>query len=191
MNQNGLNDIELFQQAKTSEVAFELLYRTYSPVVYAWFRKHVTSSATDAADLTAETFARVVLSLRRFRGDSPGSGTAWLFAIVHHIAVDYRRKSRVESRAAAKLGLERQGEPSAAEDIEARLSARRERANLAAAFEKLSARQRDAVSLRVVSGLEYGEIAEKLESTNQAARHHVMRGLRRLREVMQAPQEDG
>jgi DNA-directed RNA polymerase specialized sigma24 family protein len=46
--------------------------------------------------------------------------------------------------------------------------------------------EREAVHLRVVGELEYGEIASRLNCTEGAARRRVHRGLARLNTLMQA-----
>ena len=185
-----IDDAALFCEARKSEEAFELLYRTYAPVVYVWFCSHATANSAEAADLTAETFARVILGIHRFRGSRPGSGTAWLFGIVHHLACDHARRRRVENRARSRLKLELEYAPSASDDIDARLSAEQSSAEIREVFAALTDLQQNALRLRVVDELSYGEIAELTGSTSQAARLHVMRGLRRLRELVSQTREE-
>ena len=187
-----LDDVQLFRRAKSSEGAFEQLYRAYAPVVYTWFRRHVTQNPAEAADLTAELFARAILSIRKFRGERLGSGTAWLFGIARHLAADYVRTKQIECRARARLGMVERYSPDASEDADLRLSAEQSSSELASAFEKLTRPQQIAIRSRVLDELPYEEIAERMGSTSQAARLHVMRGLRRLRELIpKFQQEDG
>src|SRR5205814_276724 len=96
------DDVALFQHAKKSEQAFESLYRAYAPAVYLWFLRHAASEPADAADLTAETFARVILSIGRFRGSRAGSGTMWLYAIARHVAADHARDAAIARRASRR-----------------------------------------------------------------------------------------
>jgi RNA polymerase sigma-70 factor (ECF subfamily) len=185
-----IDDVALFRDAKKSEQAFELLYGTYAPGVYAWFRSHATASGAEAADLTAEAFARVILGIHRFRGSRPGSGTAWLLGIVRHLACDYARRRQVEGRARMRLKLEPGYAPSASDDLDARLSAEQASAEIREAFAALTIPQQTALQLRVVDELSYEEIAELTNSTSQAARLHVMRGLRRLRNSISRAREE-
>ena len=64
--------------------------------------------------------------------------------------------------------------------------------SLARAFGLLSDEQRQAMTLRVIEGLPYGEVARLLECTEDAARARVSRGLRRLTKLIgpQAPMLD-
>jgi RNA polymerase sigma factor (sigma-70 family) len=54
------------------------------------------------------------------------------------------------------------------------------RSALGAELEKLSGEQRDALQLRVVDELPYGEVARRLGITEPTARARVSRGLRAL-----------
>jgi RNA polymerase sigma-70 factor (ECF subfamily) len=179
-----VSDVELVKRARESENDFELFYRAYSPVVYAWFRRHASSNPAEAADLTAELFARCILSIRRFSGNRPGSGTAWVFAIARHLAANYLRDKRIEGRARARLRLPEISAPDPAEDADLRLSASQAHAEIVSAFEALTKQQREAIQLRVVDELAYSEIASRTGATSQATRLHVMRGLQRLRELL-------
>jgi RNA polymerase sigma factor (sigma-70 family) len=185
-------DAALFRRAKTSEDAFAELYRMYSPAIYAWFRRHAVADPETAADLTAEVFARVIVELPRFRGSRPGSGTAWLFAIVRHLAVDYERHRQVEVKARKRLHLlDTSYQPEPAEDTAVRLDGERADSTVMQAFERLGSSQKAVVQMRVIDELSYSEIANRNGSTEQAARLHVMRGLRHLRQmVAPAKQED-
>lgn len=70
--------------------------------------------------------------------------------------------------------------------IEALADTDSHRAALAAALERMSATERDAVELRVVAELGYAEIASRLDCTEAAARVRVHRGLARLNHLMEA-----
>jgi RNA polymerase sigma-70 factor (ECF subfamily) len=51
---------------------------------------------------------------------------------------------------------------------------------IAQAFTVLSEEQRDALTLRVIEGRSYREVAESLRCTEETARARVSRGLKRL-----------
>jgi DNA-directed RNA polymerase specialized sigma24 family protein len=74
------------------------------PVVTG-FHLRRTRSPELAFDLTAETFAAVIVSCGRFR-PKRGPAAAWLFAIAEHKLADSRRRARVESSARRRLRLE-------------------------------------------------------------------------------------
>ena len=58
-----------------------------------------------ALDLTAETFARALQSIGRFRGPRVSSGRAWIFAIANSLLLQYERERRIEDRARRRLGI--------------------------------------------------------------------------------------
>jgi RNA polymerase sigma-70 factor (ECF subfamily) len=58
---------------------------------------------------------------------------------------------------------------------------------IASAFTLLSEEQREALTLRVVEGRPYAEVAEQLSCTEETARARVSRGLRRLARVLDVP----
>lgn len=181
----------LFRAARTDPDAFVELYRFYAPAVYRWFRARAGADPETAADLTAEVFARAIVGIRRFRGRRPDAGTAWLFAIARHLAVDYARHREVDRRARARLRMSLDAyEPSHEEDVVLRVQTEASSARVLEAFERLSEPQQETLRWRIVDELGYGEIAARSGSTEQAARLQVMRGLRRLRQLV-APTEGG
>ena len=58
-------------------------------------------------------------------------------------------------------------------------------ASHAQAYQSLSPDQRDALTLRVVEGRPYPEVASALSCTEQAARARVSRALRRLGDLLE------
>jgi RNA polymerase sigma-70 factor (ECF subfamily) len=167
-------DAQLMRRA-SDPAAFGELYRRHSPAVFSWFRRRLEWAA---ADLTAETFAQAWLGRRRFRDERDGSALPWLLGIARNVLRETLRQDRVETRARAKLGLplELAAEDGYA-DIDDRLSPRRA---LAEALEGLPAREREALELRIIDELPYGDVAERLAIRPAAARLRVSRALRRL-----------
>lgn len=183
-------DAALFRRARRDPAAFAELYRAYAPAVYGWFRGHTAADRETAADLTAEVFARAIIGIRRFHGTRAGSGTAWLFAIVGNLAVDFSRTQAVEDRARRRLGLATSYEPSPEEDAAIRLDAELAAGSIMQAFEQLSEGQQRAIRARVIDERTYSEVAAINGSSEQAARLHVFRGLRRLRHTIPTPVGD-
>ena len=181
-SQTAADDLTLFRRARRDPDAFAELYRAYAPAVYGWFRAHAGADPDTAADLTAEVFARALVGIRRFKGSYPGAGTAWLFRIVRNLAIDFARSRAVESRARKRLGLAESYESSQADDVALRLDA--QRSVIMRVFEQLSVAEQRAIRGRVIEGRPYSEVAAASGSSELAARLQVMRGLRRLREMI-------
>src|SRR6185295_562968 len=89
----GLDDSELLRRARVDANAFAAFYRRHARAVY---RSLLTDCGDPdvALDLTAETFARALQSIGRFRGLRVTSGRAWIFAIAHSLLLQYERARR-------------------------------------------------------------------------------------------------
>jgi RNA polymerase sigma factor (sigma-70 family) len=99
---------------------------------------------------------------------------AWLFRIAQNKAIDLHR-----SRARRPVPVEAVPEPAAAEPKAPVLDGQPE---LWGALRDLPPKQRTAVFCRTVLGMPYDELAALLESSEDAARHNVFEGLKKLRE---------
>jgi RNA polymerase sigma-70 factor (ECF subfamily) len=141
----------------------------------AWLRSE-TGLHEVATDLTAETFAQALVSLRRFRGSSDEEATAWLYGIARNLLGQYRRRDRVDQAARRRLGIPLR-DWSEYEDVDDRASVD---PRLAAALTDLPADERSALHLRVVDELSYDDVASHLAITPGAARMRVHRALRTL-----------
>jgi RNA polymerase sigma factor (sigma-70 family) len=151
--------------------------------VHAWLSRRL---AWAASDLTAETFARALLSIDRFHDDHDGAALPWLLGIARNVLADTVRRDQIETRARERLGLPLD---LAAEDgfteVEERLSPR---LALEHQLDALSSAEREALELRVIDELPYPELAARLDIAPAAARLRVSRALRRLAHTV--PQEE-
>lgn len=158
---------------------FHRFYERHALRLRGWLRRE-TGSTDVANDLTAETFAQALVSLKRFRGTSEGEAVAWVYGIAHNLLREYRRRQRVETAGRSRLGMpvrDYGGYDEAEELADAQ--------GLAPALEEalaaLPAHERAALDLRVVEELRFDEIAERLAVASPAARMRVTRALRSLR----------
>lgn len=174
------SDAQLLLAARKEPAAFGEFYRAHAEWVYLWFAGQVSDHAL-AADLTAETFAQALVSLRRFRGTEAGSGTAWLFGIGRNLLRRSYERRRVESAARVRLGMPiRELGDDELGAVDARLDAGALAQELREALGSLPPELREAVELRVVDGLSYEEIALAASISEQNARQRVSRALRAL-----------
>lgn len=179
------NDAGLLRAARTDSAAFEAFYRRWAPPLHGWLRARVSNPET-ASDLTAETFAQVLVGLGRFRGERPGEGVAWLWGIARNLLRQHYRTSRLESSARRRLGVEpRAYDVDSWDDVDARASAASLAHELAFAIDGLTPGQRRAIELRIVADLDFGVVAEYLKCREPAARMRVSRALDVLRDRMQ------
>ena len=177
------SDAELLEAADAE--AFAVLYDRHVDQLFVWARARV---GDHGADLTAEVFARAWLCRASFRDRAGGSAFPWLYGIANNVLRDSLRRRRVEDRARRRLGVPRAVAPDPAyEAIEQRLSL--PEAALRAVAD-LSTSERELLDLRVVQERPYGEIADRLHCTEQAARLRVSRTLRRLNLVLGGQRHD-
>jgi RNA polymerase sigma factor (sigma-70 family) len=168
----------------TDPDAFAALYDRHAPDLLRWFTRRTTSLDV-AADLTAETFAQAYLGRRNYRPER-GEPGAWLFGIARHVLARSIRRRGIEDRARRKLGVDPVGVPDLAyERVEQLADLAVVRPALVSALGRLSPRLREAVRLRVVEGLPFERVAERLGCSIVAARVRVTRGMQQLLEQME------
>jgi RNA polymerase sigma-70 factor (ECF subfamily) len=177
-------DEELLTRARSDGAAFEAFYRRHVDAVTGYFMRR-TADPEVAADLMAETFAAVLVSLRRYR-PGPEPPTAWLFGIARNKLAHWQRRQGVESRARRRLGVGRvelDDEDLAA--IEALADAQRAEAVVQAELSRLPEEQRLAIAAHVLDERGYADIAREQGVSEPVVRQRVSRGLRRMRARME------
>ncbi len=174
------NDGALLAAAAAGDAAaFEQFYRRWLPVVTR-FHLRRAGSREAAFDLTAETFAAVVVSLGEF-DPARGSAPAWLFAIAEHKLLSSFRRGRVEARARRALGHGRLVLDDADLARVEELASLGGEARVDELLAELPAEQERAVRARVLDERSYAEIAGDLRCSEAVVRQRVHRGLARLR----------
>ncbi|CAN5803795.1 RNA polymerase sigma factor [soil metagenome] len=177
-------DNELLIASRNEPEAFTELYRRHAEDLLRYFARRTLDPET-AAELTAETFAEAFASRANYR-DQGVNGVAWLYGIARHRLGRFFRNGRVEVAARRKLGMpERDLAPQDYERIEDLIDFAPIRQALVEALDTLNDEQRDALRLRVIDGLGYTEVAERLSCTEQNARQRVSRGLRKIALLLQ------
>ena len=176
------DDALLVAAAGGNSEPFERFYRRWLPVVTRFHLRRVRSHEA-AIDLTAETFAAVVVSLGSF-DPARGSAPAWLFAIAEHKLRTSLRRGRVEARARRELGHARltidDDDLIRVEELACLGGPDRVQELLG----QLPAGQASAVQARVLDERSYAEIAVDLRCSEAVVRQRVHRGLARLREQL-------
>jgi len=172
-------DDELLLRSVQDPEEFIDFCRRHAEAMLRYFL-HCTFNPEAAADLTAETFAEAFASRRRF--DAGGSGAVpWLYTIAFRQLTRFLRRGRVEDRARRRIGLPRRAlSEGEYERIEELVDFENVGRAVARAFSMLSVEQREALTLRVIEGRPYEEVARILSCSLDAARARVSRGLRRL-----------
>ena len=177
-------DAELIRRAREDPEALAELYLRYRTQLYAWFRSRLPESV--ASELTAELFAQVALSLKRFRDEAGGSAAPWLYGIAKNLLRRYHERRRIDEAARRRLGMPIRSYELDFEKIEERLTAGERHYEIESALESLPKRQRDALELRIVEELPYRQVAVELACSETAARLRVMRALGKLARLLGA-----
>lgn len=176
-------DAELLARvAGGDDVAFEVLYRRYLPVVVGWSLRE-TGNREIAADLSAEVFAAALTASPRYSPER-GSVIAWLLGIARKKLLDSCRRGRVEDSARRRLRLEpvdlADGDLERVEE----LASPNER--ILGRLASLPEDQRNALVSRVVHERSYKEMSSQLGCSESVVRQRVSRGLRALRSEMES-----
>jgi RNA polymerase sigma factor (sigma-70 family) len=175
-------DAEVLSSVRAED--FGIVYDRHASAVLSFLYRRTADPET-AADLTAETFAQAFLSRSRYREMGTGA-RAWLLGIAHHQLTRTLRRRRVEDRARRRLGMERVPlDEISYERIEELADFAPIRTAIREAFDSLSPRVAEAVTLRIGLELPYEEVARRLNCSPAAARVRVARGLARLSDLME------
>jgi RNA polymerase sigma factor (sigma-70 family) len=149
---------------------FQALLEEHGTDVYRFLV--ATAGTSEADDAYQETWIAALRAYPRLRrGDNL---RAWLFRIAQNKSIDaHRARGRRAVPVAAVPEDASSGGMAAGGDDELWERVRR-----------LPAKQRTAVYCRSVLGMPYDELAQLLESSEDAARRNVHEGLKRLREEL-------
>ncbi len=153
-------DEELAREAREGQPqAFAALYERYFERVYD-FARRIVRDDDEAVDVAQEAFLKAYLAIQRMDAP-PASARAWLFSVVHNVAIDrLRRSARGASPTESEAAL---AQLPASDDPPEALAERRETAALVwRAATALRPQERALLLLHVREGLDAGEIADAL-----------------------------
>jgi RNA polymerase sigma factor (sigma-70 family) len=178
---SALDDAALLRAARSDPDAFCVFYVRHARPLSAWLRVQVRDAET-ADELVAESFACALDGLHRFRGTEPREAVGWLYGIAGNLIRQWHRMRRVEDEGRRRVGMPVRSYSAGedADEIDQRLDAEALGPALQEALAGLPADQRLAVSLRIVEGRPYDEIATALGLAEPAIRKRVSRALESL-----------
>jgi len=161
--------------ARGDERAFQLLARRHLPAMLALARR-ILGNAAEAEDVAQEALMRVWNHAPRWQ--PLALFRTWLTRVVVNLCLDRKRR-------ASWVNLEAAGDivdpaPVAAETAEVN---ERERM-VAAAIDKLPARQRSAIMLTYSEGMSNAQVAEILDTSVSAIETLLVRGKKNLRRAL-------
>jgi RNA polymerase sigma-70 factor, ECF subfamily len=161
--------------ARGDERAFQLLSRRHTPVMLGLARR-ILGNAAEAEDVVQEAFIRVWTHAPRWQ--PLALFRTWLTRVVVNLCLDRKRRAPwVDLEAAGEIVDPTPGASEKAETDE------RERA-VAAAIDKLPARQRSAIMLTYGEGMSNAQVAEILDTSVSAVETLLIRGKQNLRRAL-------
>ncbi|MCL6567127.1 MAG: sigma-70 family RNA polymerase sigma factor [Acidobacteriia bacterium] len=170
-----------------SATAFDWLVTHYHAPVYNLVYS-ILGDAADAADVTQEVFLKAYRGIQGFRGGS--SLKTWLYRIGVREALNHRRWWRRHLRWQTSMDdpnpdgrQPAEPEATAATPFDS-LATREVQQAVRRALAQLPESYRSAVILRDLEGFAYEEIAELLDISVGTVKSRILRGRRRLRELL-------
>lgn len=152
----GVEDADLIGKARRGDLeAYNLLISRWEKRVFNYLLR-LTAHREDALDLSQDVFLKAYQNLRKL--DDASRFAPWLFRIAHNEAYSLFRKRRPETDAGpvepAPAGVSIGG--TAVFPLELSVT-------VAAALDRLTADQREAVVLKIYQGFKFDEMAQILE----------------------------
>ncbi len=186
--QTRLADAELIRQAQRgNRGAFEKLVRQYDQAVLR-LAMHLTGSEHEAQDIHQEAFLKAYRHLGNFRFEC--SFYTWMYRIVTNLCLDAMRRKKVRKEDSAIVTdagggevdlLMQVSDERAMANPERELTRKQMGAQINAALEKLTPRERMVFELKHYQGLRLRTIGEMLETTEETAKNTLFRATKKLR----------
>lgn len=170
------------------ENAFEQLVLAYQKQVYN-LALRMAGNPDDALDLSQEAFLKAWRGLPGYRSDSAFS--TWLYRLTSNVCIDFLRKQKKTRTVSVNfLGEDAQEQelilPDPAPGPEEQVLHQLNREQVATALSQLEPEYRETLTLRVIHGLSYTEIAETLEIKEGTVKSRIARAREKMRAAMLA-----
>ena len=176
-----MTDDQLVARAQTGELsAFEELVMKYQREVYGLAYRMVSDSE-EAKDLAQQAFLQAFVHIRSFRRDA--QFRTWLFRIAINQCYNFMKSRKKFGNA---VDCDELNLVTTEASPEAELVIQDDRRRLYEALERLPAKQRAVITLKIEQGLSYEEISRVLGGTTGAARVNYCQALKTLKKLMQS-----
>ncbi len=179
-----ITDTLLKRARQWDEDALAHIYDTFAPAIYRYIYRR-TGHQNTAEEITAETFHRFLVALKRGGGPTEHL-SAWLYRVAHNLIVDFYRRQPPQEPASLDELEEMPAEP---ESGVARVERQMEVAQARAALRQLTPLQQQIITLRYLEDLSHEEIARVVERTEGAVKALQHRALDNLRRILEGRNE--
>ena len=174
-------------------------WERYRPLLRVYIRRtqldRRVRHGCDTSDLIQETYVRALKGLDGCQARTEGEFIAWLGKIAKHVVIDQGRAARAIKRDPARLVSVQASLTQSSVDLQkliaancpspsAHLRTDELRLRLAEAIDQLPEDQRDVIILRDLCEESVDDIATQLSKTDRAVAGLLLRGRRRLRELL-------
>ena len=162
---------------KDNQEAFGTLYDRYSGAIYNYCLQ-MLGQAQSATELSHETFLKAYRARKTYRQQY--KFTTWLWTIARNTTLDYLRKKEPLKWASSE-GKDEEDLTAAIEDQnpqegEQELIKKSEKRAIELCLSSLKGKQREALTLRIMSEFSYQEVADVLEITMASVKTLINRG---------------
>ncbi len=160
-------------------VRFETLIENHHDEIFAYLwrllgRQRCADIGLDVEDLVQDVFMRAYEAFAKLRPDS--NHRAWLYKIATNRAFTNLRRAKLQREKIAVL----EGSPGGGNVSTPEIAA----ANVRAAVDRLTPKQKACVTLRYFNDLDYAEIAAIVGCSAVSARANVSQALRQLGKIL-------
>lgn len=174
------------QAAGGDQTAFAALVTACQKPVYN-LALRMTGSPDDALDISQEVFLRAWRGLSGYRYDAAFS--TWLYRLTGNVCIDFLRRRRREKTIPLYYTDEENEEqelslPSSAPGPEDETLLRLEQDSVAEALSLLEPEYRQALTLRVINGLRYAEIAAIMNIPEGTVKSRIARARETMRRLL-------
>ena len=177
-----IDDPRLIESFRAGEnEAFEALVRAHRPALYRHALRKLSDHAA-AEDAVQETFTRAYKSRARV-GDDWRLG-AWLHQILANVCIDEANRRKRESTKGSRWATAEVNSNGVMPALEDQLGLDADHTDVVRALRELPNNYQEALELRYVAELEYDEMAEVLEISEENVRARVSRASKAIRVLL-------
>ena len=174
----------LISLARSGDMAaFDRLMRQYERLVLMTALRFLNGNVSDAQDAARNVFLRLHRSLGKFRNLTSEAGfSAWLYRITVNVCHDMNRKTQ----RLAEVDLDHVAVVATIRHDDVAYDAERKLQAVTVGLGQLGGKERAAIVLRDIEGLDTSQVASILGSSEATVRSQISVGRRKLRKFAEA-----
>lgn len=167
------------RMAASEELAYVEFSDTFGPRLRAFFIRKGISGA-DAEDLAVTCVTDIALKIGKYHSQTRGTFEGWVFTVARNYMIDWLRARNASEPLPEILAASPTSDSEEAIDLDVAQA-------VTEAVSSLSSSDRSIIKARYFSGeRDFGEIAEELGITREAARVRHSRAMRKLKTILES-----